>query len=373
MIKYIPIIKTGESELRALANIDNSVKDFITPLFEITRGRRLPKSSESFIDKKIDFLSSNFYNTLFILDLTSDKTLSNNEIEQLHSSKENYQNWISFCINNKNNFGSFYPVIQIEEEDDYNKYISKLYEQVKALTKEFDFIVFRSQNESEAMDLITDIKELLDKDINNDYCISEKIIYVLDYKYVKDINKCINTAKVFIKALNTLGIKNIVISSTSFPSNVSEYMAEVDNIDFDIKEIELYKILYKDINTSGINLIYSDYASINPIRNDNIYARGWIPRIDVPSNDKKIYCSRKRRDKATNESYAKVYAQIAKQIVTCKYFTNLFIEQIISWGHFEVTNAAEDNVGGATPSFWISTRMSMYLKLMSVKLFDFLK
>lgn len=368
--KYVPIIKTGDAELRALSNIDDAVKNFVMPLFEITRGRKTRNAEEGVIAKKVEFISNHFSEIPFILDLTSDKTLTNSEINQLHSSNNNYERWTQFCIKNKDIFGKFYPVIQIEEEDDYENYLCKLFEQVKILVQHFDFIVFRSQNEIEAKDLITDIKGLLDKDAFNSINLHEKLIYVLDYKYIKDVDKCANTAKIFIGALDTLGIKNIVLSSTSFPSNVSEHMSETDYAKFEIKEFDFFNIVKSRLNPLNVNLIYSDYASINPIRNDNIFARGWIPRIDVPSVDKNIHCMRQRREKT--ENYAKAYADIAQKVAKQTYFTDLFDSDITSWGNAEIQNASRGNVGGAIPSFWISVRMNIYFKLVSLKLFDYI-
>lgn len=59
-------------------------------------------------------------------------------------------------------------------------------------------------------------------------------------------------------------------------------MGDLDTDTFSISEISMYN----SIQQTHDDVIYSDYASINPIRNDTItMARGWIPRIDVPLSD----------------------------------------------------------------------------------------
>ena len=39
MAGYVPVMKTGDAELRGLANLSSDVKDRIVPLIELTRSR----------------------------------------------------------------------------------------------------------------------------------------------------------------------------------------------------------------------------------------------------------------------------------------------------------------------------------------------
>ena len=64
--KYVPIIKTGDAELRALSNIDDAVKNFVMPLFEITRGRKTRNAEEGVIAKKVEFISNHFRDSVYI-------------------------------------------------------------------------------------------------------------------------------------------------------------------------------------------------------------------------------------------------------------------------------------------------------------------
>lgn len=368
--KYIPIVKTGEAEIKAMSNIDNNVREFILPLFELTRGRKSQKEDEGKIAKKIQFLKDSYRDVPFILDLTGIDDLSNTEIEQLHSSENSYSNWVNFCIDHKNEFGTFYPVVQIEEEEEYGLYIEKLNQQILELCNNFDYIVFRSQDIVEARDLISDIKNILDRDSSKNINLKDRIIYILDYKYINNSEQNVETAKTFINVLTSLGVKNIVLSSTSFPANVSEHMNASNYIAFKIKELDFYKKVLNELNIKDLNLVYSDYASINPIRNDNVFARGWIPRIDVPSIDKQIHCLRKKRPE--NTTYADTYILVAREVIQKKYFKDLINQNIISWGLNTIINAANGNVEGSAPRFWISVRMNMYLTLLEKKLSEFI-
>ena len=368
--KYIPIIKTGEAEIKAMSNVSSDVKKFILPLFELTRGRKKQREEEGKIEKKIQFLKEHFKDVPFIMDLTDIEDLSNTEIEQLRSNQNSYSNWVNFCIKHKEDFGTFYPVVQIDEEEDYGLYIEKLNQQIIELCSNFDYVVFRSQDIIEARDLISDIKNILNRPSSKNINLENRIIYILDYKYINNSKQNVETAKTFIDVLASIGIKNIVLSSTSFPANVSEHMNANNYIAFKIKELDFYKNVLKKINNKNLNLVYSDYASINPIRNDNVFARGWIPRIDVPSIDKQIHCLRKKR--AENTTYADTYILVAREVIQKKYFKDLISHNIISWGLNTIMKAANGNVEGAAPRFWISVRMNMYLTLLEKKLSEFI-
>lgn len=362
--KYIPIIKTGESELKAIKNLSTELKEFMLPLFELTKARKKPKEEEGSIKNNIEFLQENFKNSSFILDLTCDDKLSNTEIDDLLTSHNNYENWINFCLEQKKIFKEFYPCIIVaeEENEEYKNYLDKLQNQLTILCSEFKYVVFRAQNESIAKNLILDINNLIKKDVIKN--LQKKIIFIMDYRYINNSSKGIDITAKICKVLYSLGIEKIVISSTSFPKTVSEHMSTSDFVKFKIKEFDFYRNIVKELNDKNIKLIYSDYATVNPVRNDNVvFARGWIPRIDVPAFNEYIYCRRKRREK--KQSYADVYKNIAKKIVRSDYYNNLVQSDINGWGMQEILNASNDNVGGSSPRYWISVRMNIYIEMLS--------
>lgn len=362
--KYIPIIKTGESELKALKNLSSEQKEFMLPLFELTKARKKPKEAEGSIENNIEFLQTNFKDYPFILDITNDDKLSNTELDNLLTSQNNYENWVKFCLEQKNMFKNFYPTVMIveEEQEDYQDYLNKLQNQLLILCTNFEYIVFRAQNELVAKNLILDINNLIKKGFVPN--LAKKIIFILDYRYINNTMKSVDIASKICKVLHSLEIENIVISCTSFPKSVSEYMSTSDFVKFKIKEFDFYRNILNELNDRSIKLIYSDYATVNPVRNDNvIFARGWIPRIDVPALDEYIYCRRMRRDK--KQSYADVYKNVAKKVVISAYYQNLLRNDINGWGMQEIFNASNDNIGGSSPRHWISVRMNIYIELLS--------
>lgn len=358
--KYCPIIKTGDAELRALSQLSSSVKDKMHPIIELTRGRKSAKDSKGDINKRIRKLIDIFPYNDFFLDITSDEALSNEDIMSFHSSKNGYSSWCEQCIALKNSFSKFYPVVQIEEENDYSTYMTHLRAQVDCLLEHFEYIAFRSQDEKSAINIITDINNLikLRQQENSDSSFLSRIVYILDYRYINDSTTGIATAKLFIEKLAQIGIFNIIISATSFPMSVSEVMSDKETkIVLPIKEISFFEKVKKESTNSKLNLIYSDYATANPLRNDNIVmARGWIPRIDVPYK-RDIYISRIKRG---TSDYLTKYHEVAEQIVNDDFFKNIS-NDIDCWGLTEIQRAAEGMVGGAAPSFWISVRINIHL------------
>ena len=198
-----------------------------------------------------------------------------------------------------------------------------------------------------------------------DHSIStSQLIYLLDYKYIKDANTSIDSAMKFIEVLNNrLNIHNIILSSTSFPNSVSEIMEEdASYIELPLQERSFFSNVKKQVkNFTNLNLLYSDYASINPNRNDTvIMARGWIPRIDIPTLNS-INIMRKRRG---NGNYANRYKEIAIAVCHTEYFKSLCL-LIDCWGIDEIKNTAQGIIPSASPQFWISIRMNIYISLLT--------
>ena len=129
-------------------------------------------------------------------------------------------------------------------------------------------------------------------------------------------------------------------------------LGDLESDTFSISEIDVYNIVlqkHKDI-------IYADYASINPVRNDTItMARGWIPRIDVPL-DKTIFYYKKRRPKGVT-AYASTYIQVAQSVCSDLRFPH----DLNIWGINQIHSCAEGGTPSASPSFWISVRMNIHI------------
>ncbi|SJL20917.1 beta family protein [Porphyromonas gingivalis] len=346
--KYWIIIKTGEAEIRALENIPKAILFNTLPLIEITRGRKVTKNKiETYpFEKRLSKLKDIYKGQTIAIDVTSEESLSSPEVDYLYTPDSGYKNWVNFLIQLKNEsvFEKIIPTVLFNFEDDnFEENITK---QIQELESNFKTILYRSDISDE--NCYDDI-ELINNITNKNLKIVIDCGYVPQASYQNVANKCI--ARIDnLKSIITSPCEYIV-ASTSFPNNVRD-LGDLESDTFSISEIDIYNIIlqtHKDI-------VYADYASINPVRNDTItMARGWIPRIDVPL-DKTIFYYKKRRPKGVS-AYASTYIQVAQSVCADLRFPhNLNI-----WGINQIHFCAEGGTPSASPSFWISVRMNIHI------------
>ena len=360
--KYVPIIKTGDAELKALSNLSTEVQQSLTPLIELTRGRRSAKDKMGELTKRLEKLKQ-LQLKAFFLDLTGDSSLSNPEIDIKRTSVDGYKMWRDFCISLKDTFPTLCPVIQIEENENYSDYLNNLLEQILFFQQNFTCILFRvtDTNSNNNINIITDINNLLKMSNQID---TNKIYYMFDCGFIQDTITHVSLISKCAQVLSNIGLKKIIVSSTSYPNSISEKFGNVENGEVQCKlliqnETQFFSAIKKATSDDTISWIYSDYASVNPIRNDNIVmARGWIPRIDLPHDDTILVYRRKRE----TSSYATRYKEIAECISKNPSFISLKNNNPC-WGIDEIQKASDGIISGANITFWISVRINIYLSL----------
>ncbi len=346
--KYNLLLKTGDAEIRALekSQFDTSK---IFPIIELTRGRKSKYDQVGLISKRIERLSKIFSNQSICIDLTTSEELSNSQIEELYTSVDGYSNWINFLtnLNDKEYFKEIVPTILVDTEDETLE--ENLLKQVKSLTKTFSKIAYRNNILDDGYyDDIEVFAEYINKKKKNDF------IFILDCEYVPSgaTRNIAELAKARIKKVKSL-IPNtkVIIVSTSFP----RYVSDIGNDNYDIFPI-LEINIFNDIKEAYSDVLYGDYGSINPIRNDTvIMARGWIPRIDVPTLEG-IYYYRVRN---TLKDYAATYSLVAEKV----YRDSKFPIYQGNWGIKQIISAKAGKSPGSAPSFWISVRMSIFIAM----------
>lgn len=353
MTDYILITKLGTAEIRAMQNMTDEVKHHVTPLIEITRGRKIPSSRKpepeewSPFDKFLGQVKEIWRGHDVIVDLTSWEYLSNVTIDKMFDYANGYEKWRTFIeqLDDEACFNSITPCIITNGEDpDFN---TNLREQVSALCERFDAIAYRSS--------IAD--EMCYKDIETikDCLNSKQLLFIIDAGYVSSISMGSFYNKISKRIENIKPIiptnTKIVVSATSFPNNISEIGGR-DYDEFVLSEVKLHEQFL------GQGIMYSDYGCVNPQRNDGIVmARGWIPRIDVPLSDRVFYC-RKRRPKGTHK-YSDTYNEVAKMTVAKPNFP---IDLNHNWGIQQIRACAGGASPSAQPNFWISVRMSIHVE-----------
>ncbi len=357
---YYLLFKTGDAELRALAHCD--FIDDISPIIELTKSRRTIKDHEGDIEKRIASVANIFHKRPVILDITTDEKQSNEQTHSLYSPENGYQNWTQYIKNilSKKLFKDVAPCLLVNATDqNFNENLAK---QVHALSDFCPAITYRSPitDDFYKEDLII---------VNNSVPQKYQVNIIIDCMCIKGMSQTelrtkIETRINKIKSICTNMILKIIILATSFPNSPSEYVENsATNGEFDVDEISLFNAL-----NSTSNIYYGDYGSINPQRNDEIImARGWIPRIDVTikkGNGLAIYFERLRRKQKDNQGqaftmdYAYVYTSVARKIMQNPNYPS---ELKNNWGLEQIQYCAEGKAPGASPSFWISVRMSIFI------------
>lgn len=351
MYKYSVIVKTGEAEIRAIENSDKSTLNQIFPLIEITRGRKISRNdvvSYPF-DKRLSKLKETLNGQVVAFDLTSDEALSSKEIDDLYDPTNGYQKWVNFLVQIKNEsvFKEIVPTILMNADD--TNFNDNLLLQVQKLKQNFTSILYRNS--------------ILDENCYDDFELLKNefqginLYVMVDCGYTPQASHKSFSEKAiarfgYIKSILTDIDANYIISATSFPNNVTE-LGDVEQDTFSISEIQIHN----DVCAKISDVIYGDYASINPTRNDTItMARGWIPRIDVALSDS-IYYYKKRRPQGIS-AYASTYTQVAQSVVRDNRFPQSLEN---NWGIQQINTCARGGAPSSTPRFWISVRMNIHI------------
>ena len=350
--KYWIIVKTGEAEIRALDNVSQNIISKITPIVEITRGRKITKENIEMypFDKRLSKIKNIFQGKSIAFDITSEEALSSPETDYLYSPENGYRNWINFLIElkNENIFKEIIPTIVFNFEDDNFK--ENIINQIRSLKENFNTILYRCNISDE--NCYEDI-ELIRNEISG-----LKFNVIIDCGYIpqashKNVSdKCIARIDNLKKIITTTTCEYI-IASTSFPNNVRDF-GDTNSDTYSISEIEIFNEVAKTHN----EVIYADYASINPTRNDTIVmARGWIPRIDIPL-EKIIFYYKERRPKGVT-AYAPTYTKVAREVCSDNRFPYHLSD---NWGVAQIQVCANGGSPSSSPSFWISVRMNIHIE-----------
>lgn len=361
MTDYILITKLGAAEIRAMQNMTDVIKHHVTPLIEITKGRKIPSSRKPIpdewcpFDRFLDQIKEIWKGRDVIIDLTSWEYLSNVTIDKMYDYANGYQKWRAFVeqLDEEACFNSITPCIITNGDDPEFK--KNLREQVIALCERFDTIAYRSSIADEMC--YNDIETI------NDCLNGKQLLFIIDAGYVSStsIGSFYNKINKRIENIRPLLPTNakIVVSATSFPNNISEIGGR-DYDEFILSEVKLHEQL------SAQGIIYSDYGCVNPQRNDGVaMARGWIPRIDVPLADSVFYC-RKRRPKGTHK-YSDTYNAVAKMAIVRPNFPT---DLNHNWGIQQIRSCAGVASPSAQPNFWISVRMSIHMETQVRRIYD---
>lgn len=352
--RYCVIAKTAQAELRAMSYLSSEVLDKILPIVELTRGRKTTSKETKEVTypyfKLIEKVKDIYRGCDIAFDVTSIEALSSPEIDELYGSEGGYSEWIKLLddLRVEGYFKSIIPSVLLNYDDEH--FEDNVQSEVQQLNTRFDSIMYRYSLGNE--DGIEDLK-LITKCFPDE----KELLVVVDCEYVptSSISSAITLCNSTIKNIESvLGQRNykLVLVSTTYPNNVAETNNEYAD-DISLREIDLYDGVCKEHK----DIIYGDYGTVNPQRNDGIImANGWLPKIDV-ALPTLIYYKRRRRPKGTT-AYSSTYEQVARLATSDSRFPLGLID---IWGIRQIVDCSMGSVPSSQPSFWISVRMNTHI------------
>ncbi|QXO16991.1 beta family protein [Vibrio ostreae] len=343
--KYYPLLKSTVSELRALKSLEERDLSNILPVFELTKSRKSKNNLGSDVYKKIDEILDIITDGEFVLDLTNEESLSNEQIESFFDDNNAFYNWTDFIrriVEEKE--ANVIPML-LAYEDSSRRELKK---QASRLFKFCDCISIRIPVELVSKPIVD---ELL--------CVVEEyseIKVFIDLGYVNEANlseKITQAEKLLNLVLHVDDGLDVVMLVSSFPSSVVALVPKDEKMSskFPVYGQKIYNYLRK----IDPELQYGDYACIHPYRGEP-RPMIWIPRVDYPY-DNHILFERSRREDGGYETCA---AAVKNNPLYEKYY-------IDCWGTREIDSASKGTANGKSPSYWISVRSNIHMTRMSRK------
>ena len=270
-----------------------------------------------------------------------------------------YSAWVEFNEQRSEAMDGLIPTLLVNpnEEDTFEQYSADLTSQLESFTNNFTGVAYRAS-------VLVDVGFLSDLDVIrdqiNDFIGAGNTFYIfLDHEFIRPGTGIIHAARTIglIESIREI-IPNatIVTLASSFPRNIEE-LGDPENGAFPTEEVflnqELNRLLPHPVG-------YGDYGSINPTRNDLVFASGWRPRIDFPTSQGRTYYYREKRV----FDYADHYVSVAQDVVS----DPLYEEIDDCWGEEMIEQAAGGTAPGKSPQFWISVRMNIHIHQQVIRL-----
>lgn len=376
--KYFLLLKTGQSEMRAFNNLPATRRALVVPIYELTRGKKNHKNKISSGSEVYDFESTVSFvretapqGGLSFIDITRSSDLTSDRLDSLSISSDGYRNWVSFVEGLTSVNAWISPVLQVNtsEGETWEEYREKLCRQFDSLAGFSKAIAYRAcKNVDDAFDLDM---QLLAERIASYVARGGEFYFLLDYEYIRVSTGSLHgpeASSILDVITDIVPQAKIVLLSTSFPSSVTDVGGETYGV-VPIEEIEFHKLVAQRLSNKAV-VIYGDYGSINPTRNDHI-TRGWRPRIDYPYGGRSIFYHREKRPTKKDVSgktiflteYSVHYISLGKKIVRDEFFLlDPHSRDKESWGVSQIRGAANNQLGGSSASFWISVRMNIHIE-----------
>lgn len=330
---YFPILKSTDAELRGYGELQDEVKKRILPTIELTKSRRSKTNDNADVWKRIESLKDCIGHRRFILDLTTEESLQNVQIEEmLGNARNGYESWVNFVKRVADSDLRVIPVVHYNASEQRQVRL-----QIEALSGISDVLAFRADADDDIETYVQNIGHSFD---------TRKLILILDGGY---FNPDGGTSKAdsfpaALDAVSKIPLKGVTCAASSFPSSVAAHGPERGS--FPIAEIDLISSLQEKYE----DLYYGDFGSVHPVRYEGRWG-GWVPRVDFPIG-RRFFYHRCRRENGG-------YARAAHYVVNDPNYSP--VSEFEVWGDQEIAAAADGNPTRKSPAHWISVRINLFL------------
>ena len=251
-IEYYPILKTTDAELRGYGELDGAVKSKVLPIFELTKSRKTKLEPYGNIEKRLEKIIDLTEDRPFILDLTTEETLINYQIEDLLDPVDGFENW-SIFIQRYENY-NIIPVVHVDVDNLVNTTVL-----ANTLATFCEFLALRVSDED------TDFPTFL---AAIDESLHSRIILIIDAGLVKSStygNKLDQVTQQLRNIPIPQNLKTIVTCSSSFPSVVAGHTPTCEDDAGYFPYLE-NKFTEDARSASRISTRHGDFGSVHPIR-----------------------------------------------------------------------------------------------------------
>jgi len=367
---YFPILKTRSSEIAAYDALENSVKDEILPIIEMTgalgytypknykveslREKRRPGDICNKINKILDLVE----HRKFILDITDDESLKYDGLSDrnggLLDHTDGYKAWLDFLKKDSDFQRQVIPTIQFN-----TSFRDDVEQQVKSLDATFDYIAIklpaflsgRTTLFDSGISFNTLVQRIIDWIVQ--HLTRAKLIVILDFGYIKEFAPYQSLITTGLASINDLSkVFALIPVSSSFPNFVASVGQPIPSVETDI-----FNCVKAEFLTT--NKVYcGDYSSIHPTKYE-MGGGGWIPRIDYIVRDNTGRPIEYNYFRGSKKNTSAEYVNLAKQVITAQdYFP---ITQLSTIGDQRILAKAANGTEGRAPSYWITVRSNIYM------------
>lgn len=416
-VRYVPFLKTADAELRALANLEKDVKQWLMPFFFLTKSRKIAnrnlarhegETSGSVRRRLVDVEQAWGQDLPFFLDVSSDDVPSSieememrqdllketgdeaivekqfewlAEVRGLLEPGNGYRGWVEFIGEQKEVFPDIVPVLQLYIRGDENP-IADFEAQVLGLSQACSRIAYRVSrdtscglNEEWQLFFIRTIMDILKT--------GDRFVLIIDLGYLSPLGRgygsIANEIVSLLEQCRYAGVSNVVLAGSSFPDSITD-IANTEEDSFGMERgllesqlMPLYEAV-RENTPEGMSVTYGGYSYVSPKRITS-EARGWVPRIDVPLVERMRFFRKKAEREKMGDNKSRVveggYARAYKEVASAVMKNGVLLEVPSCWGKSAIVNAYKVGVGkgsgqGANPAFWISVKINIHLTTMAL-------